>query len=53
MGTVGLSCGLTSPDLPAAALILEMIGMVLGRLEITIVIIGVLNFIRRIVNRFE
>ena len=53
LGTVGLSCGLTSPDLPAAALILEMIGMVLGRLEITIVIIGVLNFIRRIVNRFE
>ena len=51
LGTVGLSCGLTGPDLPAAALILEMMGMVLGRLEITIVIIGAAAFCRRLKNR--
>jgi trk system potassium uptake protein TrkH len=40
LGTVGLSIGLTSPATGAATLIVEMFGMMLGRLEIFIVLIG-------------
>lgn len=40
LGTVGLSIGLTSPDTGAATLVVEMVGMILGRLEIFIVFIG-------------
>lgn len=40
LGTVGLSIGLTTPATGAATLIVEMFGMMLGRLEIFIVLIG-------------
>ncbi|WP_235839297.1 TrkH family potassium uptake protein [Clostridium sp. Marseille-P2415] len=41
LGTVGLSIGLTSPATGNATLIVEMFGMILGRLEIFIVFTGV------------
>lgn len=41
LGTVGLSIGLTGPSTNNATLIIEIIGMFLGRLEIFIVIIGI------------
>jgi trk system potassium uptake protein TrkH len=41
LGTVGLSIGLTGPATGTATLIVEMVGMVLGRLEIFIVLIGI------------
>ena len=40
LGTVGLSIGITSPTTGAGTLIVEMFGMLLGRLEIFIVLIG-------------
>ena len=40
LSTVGLSIGITGPTTGNAALIIEMIGMFLGRLEIFIVLIG-------------
>ncbi|MPM53689.1 Trk system potassium uptake protein TrkG [bioreactor metagenome] len=40
LGTVGLSIGLTTSTTGAATLIVEMFGMMLGRLEIFIVLIG-------------
>lgn len=41
LGTVGLSCGITTPDASAVTLIVEMIAMVLGRLEILMVMVGI------------
>lgn len=41
LGTVGLSIGLTGPMTNNATLIVEMVGMILGRLEIFIVLTGV------------
>lgn len=41
LGTVGLSIGLTTPTTGSATLIVEMFGMLLGRLEIFIVLIGI------------
>ncbi len=38
---VGLSCGLTTPATKASTLVIEMIGMAIGRLEIFIVLIGI------------
>ena len=43
LGTVGLSIGITAPSTGAATLIVEMFGMILGRLEIFIVLIGVIS----------
>ena len=40
LGTVGLSIGLTGPATNNATLVVEMIGMILGRLEIFIVLTG-------------
>ncbi len=40
LGTVGLSIGLTGPTTGTATLIVEILGMILGRLEIFIVLIG-------------
>ncbi|MDO4740725.1 MAG: potassium transporter TrkG, partial [Eubacteriales bacterium] len=40
LSTVGLSIGITGPATNDATLIVEMIGMMLGRLEIFIVIVG-------------
>lgn len=48
LGTVGLSIGVTGPTTGNATLIIEMIGMILGRLEIFIVIIGFYSGISRI-----
>lgn len=41
LSTVGLSIGITNPTTSNLALIIEMIGMLLGRLEIFIVLIGI------------
>lgn len=41
LGTVGLSIGLTGPGTNAGTLIIEMLGMVFGRLEIFIILIGI------------
>lgn len=41
LGTVGLSIGVTGPTSNAATLIVEMFGMIMGRLEIFIVLIGI------------
>ncbi len=41
LSTVGLSIGITNPTTCSAALIVEMLGMLLGRLEIFIVLIGI------------
>ena len=41
LSTVGLSIGITCPTTGNAALIIEMIGMFLGRLEIFIVLMGI------------
>ena len=41
LSTVGLSIGITNPMTNGATLIIEMIGMLLGRLEIFIVLIGI------------
>lgn len=40
-GTVGLSIGITNPELGNAALTIEMIAMILGRLEIFIIFIAI------------
>ena len=53
LGTVGLSIGLTCPATNSATLIVEMIGMIMGRLEIFIILTGIyfglhrVKFIRR------
>lgn len=41
LSTVGLSIGITNPTTCDGALIVEMLGMLLGRLEIFIVLIGI------------
>lgn len=46
LGTVGLSIGITGPNTNALTLIVEMMGMMLGRLEIFIVFTGVINMAR-------
>ncbi|MGN0371966.1 MAG: TrkH family potassium uptake protein [Enterocloster sp.] len=48
LGTVGLSIGLTGTGAGAGTLLVEMAGMILGRLEIFIVLIGVYAGIRMI-----
>ena len=48
LGTVGLSIGLTGTDTDSATLIVEMIGMILGRLEIFIVLTGIYFALHRI-----
>lgn len=50
LGTVGLSIGLTGPTTNNMTLIIQMIGMLLGRLEIFIVIIGVHLSIKKVSN---
>ena len=41
LGTVGLSIGITGPTTDTGTLIIEMIGMFMGRLEIFIVLVGI------------
>ena len=52
LGTVGLSIGLTGPATGAGTLIVEMFGMILGRLEIFIVIIGLYSGVSVLRQRF-
>ena len=54
LGTVGLSVGITNASASSATLIIEIFGMILGRLEIFIVIIGVysgFNIIKNSISR--
>lgn len=51
LSTVGLSIGITNPTTAPAALIVEMIGMLLGRLEIFIVLIGITFGFHMLKNR--
>lgn len=53
LGTVGLSIGLTSPVTGTATLVVEMFGMILGRLEIFIVIIGVYSLCSALKQKLE
>lgn len=48
LGTVGLSIGLTGPAAGAGTLIVEICGMILGRLEIFIVLIGIRDVLTRV-----
>ena len=41
MGTVGLSIGITGPATDNGTLIIEMVGMLMGRLELFIVLVGI------------
>ena len=41
LGTVGLSIGITGPATDSGTLIIEMVGMFMGRLEIFIVLVGI------------
>ena len=50
LGTVGLSIGVTGPASNNATLIVEMTGMLLGRLEIFIIFIGFYCMADRIKN---
>lgn len=43
LGTVGLSVGVTTPDMPVVGLWAMIVGMLLGRLEIYVVFIGVIK----------
>lgn len=53
LSTVGLSIGITGPQTNDATLIVEMFGMMLGRLEIFIVIIGITFGFKRIKSLFK
>lgn len=48
LGTVGLSIGLTGPATGSATLIVEMIGMIMGRLEIFIILTGIYFGLNRV-----
>jgi len=48
LGTVGLSIGLTGPNTDGGTLIIQMFGMILGRLEIFIILIGLYSGATRI-----
>jgi trk system potassium uptake protein TrkH len=53
LGTVGLSIGLTGPTTDGGTLIVQMIGMILGRLEIFIVLIGIYSAVSNIRNKIN
>ena len=53
LGTVGLSIGLTGPTTSPIVLIIEMCGMLLGRLEIFVVFIGISTVAHKVRNRFK
>lgn len=52
LGTVGVSSGITNASTGTATLVIEMIGMLLGRLEIYIVFIGINAGFVKIKNHF-
>ncbi|MGN1027641.1 MAG: potassium transporter TrkG, partial [Faecousia sp.] len=47
LGTVGLSIGITGPAANPATLIVEIFGMILGRLEIFLVVTGIYFWIHK------
>lgn len=53
LGTVGLSVGVTGPQTPAIILIIEMCGMLLGRLEIFVIFIGISGIIYKMKRRLS
>ena len=53
LGTVGLSIGITNPSTDALTLIIEMVGMLMGRLEIFIVLVGITFGFGVIRDRFQ
>jgi trk system potassium uptake protein TrkH len=53
LGTVGISNGITSPDASVGTRIVEMVGMLLGRLEIYIVFIGAYSGFSAMKARFS
>lgn len=53
LSTVGLSIGITNAATPDLALIIEMIGMLMGRLEIFIVIIGITFGFKHLKESFQ
>lgn len=53
LGTVGLSIGITNPMTSSWALIIEMVGMMLGRLEIFVVFIGIHSGYNVLRHRFQ
>ena len=53
LGTVGISNGLTNANTNAATLIIEMFGMVLGRLEVLIVFIGIASSFHVLENKMQ
>ncbi len=53
LGTVGLSVGLTGPAANPATLIIEIFGMILGRLEIFAVIMGIYAIFQQIKIKYK
>lgn len=53
LGTVGLSIGLTGPQTQPIILIIELCGMLLGRLEIFVVFIGMSAMFHRLKKRVK
>ncbi len=51
MGTVGLSTGITGPGMPVSCKIMEIIGMILGRLELWAVLISIATPFEWIISR--
>ena len=52
-GTVGISNGLTNADATGGTLIVQMVGMILGRLEIFIVFIGVYSGVHALKQQIQ
>lgn len=51
LGTVGLSCDVTSADASNATLFIEMIAMIMGRLEILVVFVGLYSVAKKLKER--
>jgi trk system potassium uptake protein TrkH len=52
-GTSGMSIGLTNINTNSATLIVEILGMFLGRMEIFVVFFGVSSFVKTLRNAFQ
>lgn len=52
IGTVGLSIGITTPNTPTLILWTEIIGMFIGRLEIYVVLVGIMKIFKDIRSKF-
>ncbi|GEL66757.1 TrkH family potassium uptake protein [Marinilactibacillus psychrotolerans] len=53
LGTVGLSIGLTGPSTDYGTLIIQMFGMILGRLEIFIILVGAYSGMYSLKHKFR